>query len=194
MWCPESIVFNDLVDFAPNESQAWKKVYQALDEVNLDYAVTNTLAVPKGSVVLYACVKPVLNREEVARLQKFVAAGGTLLCAFTGQPQWPDGTPVAEWDKLPAARLAPVELSGKALAAQAQARKLTRNWVVTQPGLRTYRYVRSGKPVHLLNNTNLTDAASVKLPKPMLDLLNGRKLAAGSTVLLPPGGHALLGE
>lgn len=194
VWCPESLVFNDVVEFNSNEAQNWKKVWQTLSDANLDYAVTNALAVPKGSLLLYACAQPVLTPEEFGRLRQFVARGGTVLCAFEGEPQEPDGKALAGWGELPATRVVRLPLAPEALEAQVARAKPPRNWAVTAPALKTYRYVRAGKAVHLLNNTSVTEPVTVKLPRTMVDLLNGGKLAAGKALTLRPGGHALLGE
>lgn len=193
VWCPESIVFNDLVELNRAEAENWKQVQQALFDANLDYAVTNTLAVPPGSTVLYACVRPVLSDEELAHLQAFLGRGGTLLCAFAGAPERPDGQSQAGWAKLPAPRLPRIELTPAALN-QAVAGKHPRNWSVDLPELKTCLYQRDGRRVHLLNNTGLTAPATFPLPAAVQDALNGKMLAKGATLTIPPGLYALVEE
>lgn len=193
VWLPESIVYNDLVEFNEAEKANWGKVYGALFDANIDYGVTNTLAVPPGSVVLYACVKPVLSAEELARVQQFVSKGGTLLCAFTGTPESPDGTPIAEWSKLPSARVQPLTLDAFMLRKALQLLQRPLNWQTDQPALKTYAYQRDGKRAHLLNNTSLDQPAEVTLAAAMEDLLSGRKLDKEAKVTIAAGMYALLG-
>jgi hypothetical protein len=194
VWCPESIVYNDLVDMDRKESAQWRVTWQALSDANIDYAVTNTLAVPAGSVVLYSCARPVLNAEEFQRLQGFVAKGGTLLCAFEGQPETPDGAAIAQWQKLPTKQLVSLQLTPKALqTANAQLCR-THNWDTKLPAVKTYLYQRDGKRVHLVNNTSLTDPASLLLPWAATDLLSGKALRKGSALTVAPGLYALVTE
>ena len=191
VWCPESLVYNDLVEMNEAEKGNWRKVWQALFDANLDYSVTNTLAVPRNSVVLYACARPVLNAEEFARLQKFVSDGGTLLCAFAGTPELPDGTPLAAWGRLPQQRLVRVTLEPAALQQALAGRPQRLAWTGLPPAVKLYRYVTEGEGrAYLLNNTDLEAPATVKLPAALHDMLSGRN--AGTTVTIPPGGYALL--
>jgi hypothetical protein len=194
VWCPESIVYNDLVEMNRDEADRWRATWQALYDANLDYAVTNTLDLPAGSVVVYSCAKPVLNEEEFARLQAFIARGGTLLCGFGGDPETPDGKVIEGWQKLPKKSLIRTEMSGVDLQRLAASLCQKRNWSTQTAALKTYLYERDGKRVHLLNNTSLTDPASVTLPCAMTDLLTGKDLAKGSTLKVPAGMHALMAE
>lgn len=191
VYLPESIVYNDLVEFNEAEKGNWRKVYQALFEANLDYGVTNTLALPRNSVVLYACVRPVLSEEEFARVQKFVADGGTLLCAFESAPELPDGTPIADWGKLRAERVVRLDLDPPALCQALERLRKPMNWQTDQPALKTYRYAYAdGGMAHLLNNTSLEQPATVKLSDHWADAFTGR--TAPATITIPPGMYELL--
>jgi len=191
VWCPESIVYNDLVEMNEAEKGNWSKVWQALFDANLDYGVTNTLAVPPGSVVLYACVRPVLSAEEFARLQQFVSKGGVLLCAFAGTPELPDGTPIAAWSKLPTARVVPTTLEPALLNKALELLHRPRNWPTDQPALKMYRYAGPGGGVaFLLNNTSLDQPATVQVPATLGDAFTGKPV--GGTLTIPPGMYALL--
>ena len=193
VWLPESIVYNDMVEFNEAEKGNWPKVYNALFDADIDYGVTNTLAVPPGSIVLYACVKPVLNAEEFARLQQFMSKGGTLLCAFEGTPELPDGTPIADWAKLPQAKIVRVTLEPGMLKQCAQAKRKPLDWQSDQAALKTYVYgTPGGGMAYLLNNTSLEQPATVKLPTALHNVLNGRSLGTGETVTIPPGMCLLL--
>ncbi len=193
VWCPESIVYNDLVEMNEAEKANWRRVWQTLFDANLDYGVTNTLAVPRNSVVLYACVRPVLNAEEFARLQKFVSDGGTLLCAFAGTPELPDGTPLADWAKLPAQRLVRVALEPAALQQALAGREPRLAWPHLPAAVKVYVYATEGEGrAYLFNNTDLEAPATVELPTTLQDLLTGR--SAGRSVTIPPGMYALLGQ
>jgi len=193
VWCPESIVYNDLVEMNEAEKANWRQVWQTLFDANLDYGVTNTLAVPPGAVVLYACVRPVLNAEEFARLQKFVSQGGTLLCAFAGTPELPDGTPIADWAKLPRNRLVPAALAPEALQRCLPHRQGQLAWPTDQPALKVYAYTTAGGGrAYLLNNTSLEQPAAVKLPQALRDMLTGQSRQQGEMVTIPPGMYALL--
>lgn len=194
VWCPESIVYNDLVELGRAEADNWKKVWQALFDANLDYAVTNTLTIPKNAVLIYACVRPVLNEEEFARLKKFVESGGTVLCAFTGTPESPDGTQLPGWAALPQARLMPIELTPQALQEKVAALVKERHWNMDTEAVKTYLYRRGNARVHLLNNTDLTNPATVRLRTRAKDTLTGKRLEAGATITLPPGRYAMLEE
>jgi len=187
VWCPESIVYSDLVELNRAEADNWKKVWQALFDANLDYAVTNTLAIPKNAVLLYACVRPVLNEEEFARLKKFVESGGTVLCAFTGAPELPDGALTAEWKKLPPARIVPIELSAQSLAEEVKDRIKEHNWDTGVEAVKTCLYHRGSSIVHLLNNTDLSNPATVRVRSICADVFTGKRLQAGAKITLPPG-------
>jgi hypothetical protein len=194
VWCPESIVYNDLVEMNRDEAQRWRVTWQALYDANLDYAVTNTLDLPAGAVVIYSCAKPVLNEEEFGRLQAFLAKGGTLLCAFEGQPEGPEGRAIEGWQKLPAKALVRMEMTTADLQKVATPLRSKRNWSPETAALKTYLYARDGKRVHLLNNTSLTAPARLALPCAATDLLSGKALPKGSTLSIPAGMHALVAE
>jgi hypothetical protein len=188
VYLPESLVYNDLIEFNEAEKGNWSKVYNALFEANLDYGVTNTLAVPPGSVVLYACVKPVLSAEEFARVQEFMSKGGVLLCAFAGTPELPDGTPLADWARL---RTTPTTLEPFLLRKALQLLQRPMNMQTDQAAVKTYRYVTAGGGVaHLLNNTSLEQAATVKISTPLVDMFSGK--STGATVTIAPGMCVLL--
>ena len=198
VWCPDSIVYNDLVEMNTAEADTWRGLQRALFEANIDYAVTNRLVVPPGSVVLYACARPVLDRWEVASLMAFGKAGGRLLVTFAGAPEWPDGTPVAEW---PAAALASpirVELSAAALRATVADLCGLRNLGLDNPAVKTTLYRRTAGAgsdrVHLLSNTDTEQPATARLPVAMRDRLTGKAYPAGQRLDLPPGHYALLEE
>ncbi|NUP98798.1 MAG: hypothetical protein HUU35_02960 [Armatimonadetes bacterium] len=189
VWCPESIVYNDLVEFNATEAQHWTATWRALFAANLDYAVTNTIAIPADAVLLYSCVRPVLNDEEYARLQRFVQGGGRLLVTFEGTPERPDGTPHEDWAALRArASVVSLEQVAEALGER------PRNLATGQAGVVSYLYRRDGRPVHLVNNTSLTDPATLKLPVAMTNGVDGAACAANSALILRPGGFALLEE
>lgn len=190
VWCPESIVYNDLVEQNRAEADHWRTTWQALYDANLDYAVTNTLALP-NKVVLYSCARPVLSASEFEALRKFLGAGGLLLTTFTDTPTDPDGKPLAGWAKLPTKQIVNVKPVPAALEAAVRA---GRNLKLGNPAVKTFLYVRDGKRVHLLSNTSLTQAATVTLPWAATDLLAAKRLAQGATLTLPPARHALLAE
>ncbi len=194
VWCPESIVYNDLVEFNAAEAAHWKVTWQALFDANLDYKVTTTLAVPPPAVVIYSCVRPVLSEEEFGRLQRFVAGGGTVLCTFTRPPEWPDGRPIAEWGTLPAGRVMTLDLSPAGLRDEVGQRGLARNWETGAAALKTYLYQREGTRVHLINNTDPAAPASFVLPAPVTDALSGARLERGATLTVRAAGYALLEE
>lgn len=194
VWCPESIVYNDMVEFNEAEKANWRRLYQALFEANLDYGVTNTLAVPDGSVVLYSCVRPVLNEEEFARLQGFIAKGGTLLQAFEGQPELPDGNVIPGWEKLPQERLVKVELEPAALRGCLQGAKAVLNMQVN-PQLRTYLYRSpTGSRVHLFNNVNFEQPAAFRAEMALRDLCSGKAIPENTVMSIPPGMYLLAVE
>lgn len=190
VWCPESIVYNDLVEFTRDEASAWSLLADTLFEANLDYKVTNTLDVPAGTPVLYTCRRPILTDEEYARLTAFVAAGGTLLVTFDGTPERPDGTPHEGWANLPAERVKKIELTPEALKGAVPADRL--NLQLDAPTVKTYRYERGGRTVHLLNQTGLEGPVRMTLPVAGTDQVTGRALAAGSSLTLGPGRFALV--
>ncbi len=192
VWCPESLVYNDLVEMNGAEAGHWAETWRALYDANLDYAVTNTLEIPADSVVLYSCARPVLNEEEYGRLQEFVAGGGTVLCTFADTPESPDGVEWVGWDELPAARVMPVELTPEAVRERAGALGVDRNWETGAAGVKTYAFTRGETVVHLLNNTDFEEEATVVLPVATRDLLTGETLAAGDELILGPGLYALL--
>ncbi|MBI3920631.1 MAG: hypothetical protein HY318_04350, partial [Armatimonadetes bacterium] len=194
VWCPESIVYNDLVDFNQAEAGNWRKVWQTLFDANIDFGVTNLIAIPKGTVLLYACVRPVLNGEEFSRLRRFVETGGTVLCAFTGPPESPDGARIPNWDALPKDRVIRVELDPRRLKEAVTSRTRGGNWVAVNPSVKTYFYNRNGARVHLLNNTDHTVPATEIAPNGVKDLLTGKEIQQGSPVAILPGGYALVEE
>jgi len=192
VWCPESLVYNDIVEFNRAEAENWGKVWQALFDANVDYVVTNTLAAPEGAVLLYACVRPVLNREEFGRLNGFVASGGRVLCAFDDPPALPDGTEIAQWRTLPQDRLIRMPLTAASLRGQVDALCEHRNWQTGAAAVRTHLYRRGATRVHLLNNTDTAAAATVTTPGKMKNVFTGKTIAAGATLAIPPGCAALL--
>ena len=194
VWCPDSIGFSELVAFDHSEGENWKRLAQCLFDAGIDYGVTNTLAVPKDAVLLYACARPVLTAEEFARVRRFVEAGGTLVTAFPGVPELPDGTKIAGWDALPKERVHAVALSPAALKEKALALCKARNWETGVPAVKTYLYRQGAARVHLLNNTDFEAGVTVMLPAPMVDRFTGERLAAGTALSIRPGMHALLAE
>jgi hypothetical protein len=198
VWCPDSIAYNDLVEMNTAEADAWRSLQQALFAANVDYGVTNRLAVPAGSVVLYACARPVLDRTEVAALSAFLGAGGRLLVTFTGAPEGPDGAPVDEWAEVTRSKVEHVELRPEALRAKVDALCGLRNWLPDATAVKTYLYrhgagQRPGR-VHLLSNTDTEHVNEVVLPLAMVDRLTGSALPASHRLALPPGHYALLEE
>jgi hypothetical protein len=198
VWCPDAIVYNDLVEMNTAEADAWRRLQQTLFAANLDYAVTNRLTLPAGSVVLYACARPVLDRADIENLTAFVKAGGRLLVTFAGAPEQPDGSPIEEWQGGLQAATIRVELAPAALRAKANDLCALRNWVPDSPAVKTYLYRRSDGPrpglVHLLNHTDTDRPTTVVLPAAMRDRLTGKTLPAGHRLDLPPGHYALLEE
>jgi hypothetical protein len=197
VWCPDSIVYNDLVEMNTAEADTWRRLQQALFEANLDYAVTNRLTVPPGSVVLYACARPVLDRWEVEALTAFVKAGGRLLVTFATVPERPDGAAIEEWQGTVQAASVRVELSAADLRAKANALCARRNWELDSPAVKTCLYRIAGTPagrVHLLNNTDTERPATAVLPAPAQDRLAGKAYPAAQRLELPPGHYALLEE
>ncbi|MEN6304223.1 MAG: hypothetical protein ABFD96_15935 [Armatimonadia bacterium] len=193
VWCPESIVYNDLVELNRAEADHWATTYRALYDANLDYGVTNTFKIPPGSVVIYSCVRPVLNAEEMAALKAFVDGGGILLHTFDAAPESPDGTKLAEWEKLPRERAWPITLEPQGLRAYS-GRLRVRNWETGVDSVKTYLYERGGKRVHLLNNTDLEKPAGIVAPVAMRDLLTDKPVAKGAKIVVPAARYALLAE
>jgi hypothetical protein len=189
VWCPESIVYNDLVELTRDEAQHWAQTWRCLFDANLDYAVTNTLDLPEGATVLWSCVRPVVNEEEWGRLRRFIERGGKLVCTFEAAPERPDGTPIAEWDAVKT-RVFSTELRPEAIARLGGPRNLDTD----APAVRTYLYRRGPATVHLLNNTDLTRPATVPLPFAAEDVCTGKALNRGGTAILGPGQYALLEE
>lgn len=194
VWRPESVAFNDLVELKGDEVVHFKKLWDALFQANVDYAVTNLLKIPDDAILLYACAHPVLTEEEFARVQKFVAGGGTLLAALGRPPEHPDGRPIEGWRQLPGDRVVSVDLSAAAIARAMNPLRTARNWDTGVDAVKTYRYRRDGRVVHLLNNTSLGETARIALPSGMRDALTGATLAKGATYEIPPGLYALLEE
>ncbi len=198
VWCPDSIVYNDLVEMNTAEADAWRRLQQTLFDANIDYAVTNRLAVPPGSVVLYACVRPVLDRWEVASLTAFAKAGGRLLVSFAGSPERPDGTPVEEWQGSLLADSRRAELSAGTLRATLAGLCDVRNLALDSPAVKTYLYRRvdGARPgrVHLLSNTDTGQPVTLVLPVATQDRLTGEAYPSGQRLDLPPGHYALLEE
>lgn len=192
VWCPESIVYNDLVEMNSDEAGNWRRTWQSLFDANVDYAVTCALKVPAGVKLLWSCARPVLTVEEFATLKGFVDAGGTLLCAFEGNPELPDGSPLTDFAALPAERVQRIALTPEALAAAADGPQ--RNLPVADASVKTFVYRRDGRRVHLLNNNNLEQAATVAAPHAMRDVLTGRRIGEGEQVSIRPGRHALWEE
>ena len=193
LWCPDAVVFNDLVEMNGAEAGAWKQAYAALFAANLDYTVTNTLAVPEGTAVLYAPARPVLSDEDFARLQRFTARGGRLLVTFEGTPQSPDGQPIQAWAQV-AGKCTQVKVAPEALRAAVAAAGVPANLDAGEGAVKTYLYAGERGRVHLLNNTDPAAPASVRLPWPAADRLTGKPLAAGTALALSPGGYALVEE
>jgi hypothetical protein len=194
VWCPDSLVFNDLVEMNRAEAGNWAKTWQCLFDANIDYGVTNKLtAPPANGVVLWSCVQPVLSDEEFGWLQGFLKGGGRLLCAFEGTPQRPDGTALPGWQSLPAKQIMRVALEPQALQAMTRQLNCPRN-LDTPPAVKSHLYRRTQARVHLLNNTSLSDPVSVRVPGAMIDLLTGKPLATGTRVTLQPGHYALWQE
>ena len=194
VWCPESIVYNDLVEFSTAEATNWRQVAQCLFDANLDYAVTNLLTIPKDAILLYACVRPVLSQEEMMRLERFVHAGGTVLCTFTRAPELPDGSLIQAWAELPKDRLKHVALLPDALEKAVVAHGGGRNWPLDEAAVKTYLYLRENRRVHLLSNTEIEAEVSVRLPAGVRDALTGKVHRAGALVAFPRAGYALLEE
>jgi len=192
VWCPESIVYNDLVEMSSEEAGNWRRTWQSLFDANADYAVTCALKIPAGAKLLWSCARPVLTEEEFAVLRGFVDAGGTLLCAFEADPELPDGSPLTGFADLPTERVRRIALTPEALAAAADGPE--RNLPVTDASVKTFIYRRDGKRVHLLNNNSLEQAAIVAAPCAMRDVLTGRKIGEGEQVNIRPGRHALWEE
>ncbi|MBM3498544.1 MAG: hypothetical protein FJX74_07710 [Armatimonadetes bacterium] len=189
VWCPESIVYSDLVDLTRAEAEHWTKTWQCLFDANLDYAVTNTLDLPEGSTVLWSCARPVLNEEEWGRLEGFIERGGRLVCTFTATPEDPAGAPLPRWEGMKE-RVTYAELAPEAIASLGG----PRNWETGEPAIKTYLYRRGGTTVHLLNNTDLTQPATVQLPFRVEDLYTGERRERGAAITVRSGRYALLEE
>ncbi|MBI2301836.1 MAG: hypothetical protein HYU66_23270 [Armatimonadetes bacterium] len=185
LWCPESIVYNDLVDLAATEAAQWTRTYHVLFDADVDYAVTNTLQVPAGATVLYTAARPVLDGAEVEALRGFLQRGGKLLMTADAPLEGPDGRPV---ENSPTAGVERLEQTPEALRQRLGRADGPRS---DRPDVKTYRYRRGEQRAYLLNNTSLTAPAQVTPDGPSWDLLNAREVPAGRPVQLPPGGHAL---
>ncbi len=194
VWLPQSISFNDLADLNTAEADRWAALRNALFEANVDFTVTNLLNLPPKEVVIYCCARPTLSEQEFERLKAFVDRGGTLVAMFDGDPETPDGRPIAGWKTLPAVRVIRAGLSVDELRAKAMARAPRRNMDTGVACVKSFLYSRQGKPVHLLSNTDVENAREVKLAPAMVDAITGEKFAAGATVRLGPGRYALLEE
>ena len=193
VWWPESLVYNDLVALRSDEAAVWMRLWQALFDANVDYAVTNRLAIPKDATLVYACARPVLNREEFDRLAAFVRNGGTLCVTFDDAPEFPDGTIIGAWAELPRERIVRAALSADAFRTAAAGVKV-RNAAVASNVVKTYRYQRGGKVVHLLNNTDDKAPAAARLPMAVVDVCRNAHYRADAEIVLPPGQYLLAEE
>lgn len=194
VWCPESIVFNDLVELKGDDANNWKRLWNTLFKANIDYAVTELLKIPKDAILLYTSVNPVLTDEEFTRLQKFVKGGGKVLVAMGKSPEYPDGKAIDGWKALPAESIISTKLSAPELKEKLTALQKVRNWDTGVEAVKTYRYQRGGRTVHLLNNTNIRETAKVTMPSKMQDVMTGKVLEKDSTCEILPGLYALLEE
>jgi hypothetical protein len=60
--------------------------------------------------------------------------------------------------------------------------------------IKSYRYERGGKVVHLLSNTDDKAPAVLRAPKAVTDVCRNIRHAAGADIALPPGQYLLAEE
>jgi len=197
IYCPESLVYNDLVDFSRTEASRWAAVQDALQAANVDYRVTLTGDTPTPSVVLYAPARAVLTDEEAAVLVGHLDRGGTLIYACATEPEYPDGSPL---ETLAHRLAAPgpgrvVRMAGEfdpaAVAAQVTALGLALNPRAANAGVLSFRFVADGREVTLWLNLN-DEPVTETTPFAAGDLYTGKRFDAGGQFAIPAHRYRLL--
>jgi len=187
LYCPESIVYNDLADFTRTEAERWKAVQDALQAANVDYRVTLTCETPTPSVILYAPARAVLADEEAAGLIGHLDRGGTLIYACATEPEYPDGSPLqALADRL--ASPAPGRVvrmtegfDAVRVADEAVALGLTLNPPALSAGVLSFRFTAEGRETVLWVNTT-GEAVTETSPFVANDLVTGERIDAQFTI------------
>jgi len=197
LYCPDSLVYNDLVDFSRTEASRWTAVQDALQVANVDYRVTLTCDTPTPSVVLYAPVRAVLTDEEAAALIGHLDRGNTLIYACAGEPEYPDGSPLAALAQRLAApepgrvvRMAN-EFDPAMAADEAAALGLALNPRAANAGVLSFRFVTEGREVTLWLNTT-GESVTEATPFAADDLLTGERIDARGQFTIPAHRYRLL--
>ncbi len=186
LYCPESIVYNDLVEFNREEAGRWKAVQDALQAANLDFRVTLTCDLPADSLLIYAPARAVLNDEEAAALEAYLSAGGALFYASATEPEYPDGSPLQSLrDALAQGEVTRMaEFSAQAVAALARERGLALNPSAVTPGVLSFGFEGDGRRATLWVNTS-AQAATETTPFAAKSLITGEALAEGAQFTIP---------
>ena len=186
LYCPESIVYNDLVEFNGTEAGRWKAVQDALQAANLDFRVTLTCDLPAESLLIYAPARAVLSDEEAAALTRYLAQGGALVYASASEPEYPDGSALQSLrDALvqgAVTRMA--ELDAEAVVALAREHGLALNPPAVTPGVLSFSFEDGGRRATLWVNTT-EETATETTPFAATALITGEALAAGEEFAIP---------
>lgn len=200
-YCPEPLVFPDLVNFEKAEGELWNAHSKQLFEQNIDYRVTYTAQTPTPSMLIYASITPVLSERELSDLKAYLQRGGVLIYACADGPVSPAGEPQGSLQQLFGTELTRRVVAADAFPSGARIRQLAEQHGVPlnpvpavgeESVVKTFAFACHGRPWALALNADQNGAHQVALPGRWQDRFSGSKVTSAAPAALPPGGFRLL--